>query len=399
MKKYILNILLAAGLVMSFAACEQDTIDPLEGIYPKPDHATYTSAVLNGQEKAAATRTLDMTFSGSNGKDLNVQFVVDKFYLAPNTYTAKAENVAGKGNYIIPASKLGGVAIEKGGLTVQTKGDNWTEGVEYYISGSLWLTDGSIVRVEVSFNMAWEEDIDPDTMSDVTSVASEGVTCHTINLFNGAGEMTAQIVLNRADGADIEGTYDVAEYASADLTAGNGFDLTPFGMNMVIGTYYMLDGKAVVINAGEKIVVTKNADLSYTFDLNGVKFYGKPANAATCVDTVASEGVTSHTMTIKDNATDAVIANIVLNRASDATSLVGTYDVAEYASADMTAGNGFDLRPYGMDFFGGTYYSQDGNLVFVAAGEKIKVEALGACYKATMGDYSVIFSITSHTAM
>jgi len=390
MKKYIFNILLAAGLVMSFAACEQDTIDPLEGIYPKPDHATYTSAVLNGQEKAAATRTLDMTFTGSGAKNLNIKFVVDKYYLGANTYTAKAESAAGKGSYIIPASNLGGSAIEKGGLTVEVSGENWTEGVDYFVSGTVWLTDGSIVRVEASFNMVWEEDIDPDTMSDsVTSLGTADL--HVLDLFNAAGQQTATIYVITATGADIAGTYDVAGFYST-MDAGKawaGYDYSAYGYG-VGGTGYYDGGTFNPLAEGGQIVITKNADLSYTIEMAGMKFYGKPAAKAACTETPSgADGVTTHTIVIS-GADGSTLAQLCLNRA-DGQSLAGTYSVMSYASADLTAGNGWDFEAYGYGWGGSVYY-QDGARVLIGEGETIKVEALGSAYKATVGDKTFIFA-------
>ncbi len=393
--------MMAAAALLAFASCEETGIDPLEGIYQKPEDQSFSAAAVNGFEKAATTRTFDLTVKGDNGKDLHLYLVSNQYYIVPTAYTAVSADKAGKGNYIAQQSTLGGVSIETGTLTFEADSDTWTEGVNYTVSGTVWLTDGDIVRVSGTFPMTFEEDIDPNVMSDVVTDMG-GVSNHLITLYDANGAMTASFVLNRTAGADIEGTYTVADYytTTADMSAWAGYDASAWVPGMIGGSlYYDQNGTLVLINSGETFTVTKNPDLSYTFQVGANKFYGKYPNTAYCTDSVASEGVTLHSITVMDATGTAVAASFALNRASDAASLEGTYTVGEYQTADMTAGNGYDLSAWMPGFIGGSYYYDgDGNLVLINAGETIDVKVLGSVCKVTVGDYSISFSIASHTA-
>ena len=393
--------MMAAAALLAFASCEEGSIDPLEGVFQKPEDQTFSAATVNGFEKAATTRTFDLTVKGDSGKDLHLYLVSNQYYILPTAYTAVSADKAGKGNYIAQQSTFGGVSIETGTLTFEADSDTWTEGVNYTVSGTVWLTDGNIVRVSGTFPMAFEEDIDPNVMSDVITDMG-GVSNHVISLYDATGTMTASFVLNRTAGADIEGTYTVADYYSttADMSAWAGYDYSAWMAGMIGGSlYYDQNGALTLINSGETITVTKNPDLSYTFQVGANKFYGKYPNTAYCTDSAASEGVTLHTITVMDATGTSVAASFALNRASDAASLEGTYTVGEYQTADMTAGNGYDLSAWIPGYVGGSYYYDgDGNLVLINAGETIDVKVLGSVCKVTVGAYSISFSIASHTA-
>lgn len=271
----------AAGLLCS-ASCEKSGLDPLEGIFQKPELQSFSSAAVSGIEKSASSRTFDLTVKGDGGKDLHLYLVSGQYYIQPTAYSAAAASSAGKGNYISGRSTLGGTAIESGTLTIEAGSDTWTEGVDYSISGTVWLSDGNIVRVSGSFSLSFEEDIDPDTIIDIVTDMG-GVSNHAITLYNASSAVTASFVLNRTSGEDIEGTYTVADYYSttADLSAWAGYDYSAWYPGAIGGSlYYDTAGNVVLIGTGESITVTRNADLSYTFTVGANRFYGRYPDAA-----------------------------------------------------------------------------------------------------------------------
>ena len=210
----------------------------------------------------------------------------------------------------------------------------------------------------------------------------------------------------------LAGKYTVAEYAHEDFTAGNGFDLgVYFGMPAgayVIGSYYMQDGAAVIIEPGETIQVDDMGDGVYSISGSGYSFLCAPegfvpggGEVYDMTETVAQdctledgqtlvEDVESHTFVLKKG--EEFIAQMKLIRSVGATDFAGDYTVKEYAHEDFSAGNGFDLGVYfGMDpgaYVIGSYYMSDGAVVIVEPGETISVSAAGEnTWKFTGSDW------------
>ena len=102
----------------------------------------------------------------------------------------------------------------------------------------------------------------------------EGVTTHMLTLKNSKGEEKAWFQLVLAEGSTaFEGEYVCKEYAHEDHTFGNGYDLSAWGMGVGGSRYIGADGSSVMINPGETLTVTKQADGSYEFaGSTGYKF-------------------------------------------------------------------------------------------------------------------------------
>ena len=390
MKKRILNFILAAGVVMGAVSCETDTIDDLTGVFQAPTDVTASSATLGDIVKGAATRTIETTITLDSGKSLKVLFVTDKYYLPATTYSA-AENSNTKGTYVKESTTYGGTAVKTGGITLSAGSETWTEGVTYTISGTIWLTDGNIVRLSGSFEMSFEEDIEPYVMADTKTVNADNNYAHQIALYDALGVQQANIALNRAQGESLVGTYTIAENATADLTAGNGYDFRSYGWDVYGGTWYMNGESQTFVAAGGQIVVSKDDSGMYTFEVDGQKLYGKLPVEASCNESEsATEGVTAHDLTIK-NAGGETLAHLELYR-TEGEKINGTYTVASYTSADLTMGNGYDLSAYGWGI-GGTYYLEDGAAVCTQVGDTVVVTALGDTeYKVTIGEKDFYFS-------
>ena len=172
-----------------------------------------------------------------------------------------------------------------------------------YVIGSYYLKDGAVVIIEPGATITVSDagegvySIDGDGFSfltapegwvpggvsvcDMTDTVAQDCTdadnnqyldveSHTLVLKDGE-EFVAQIKLIRSVGTtDLAGTYTVKEYAHEDLTVGNGFDLgVYFGMPAgayIIGSYYIKDGAAVIVEPGETITVTSAGENTYKFE-------------------------------------------------------------------------------------------------------------------------------------
>ena len=101
---------------------------------------------------------------------------------------------------------------------------------------------------------------------DETYAPVAGVKTHYLTLANSKGEDMAwfQLVLNEGV-TDLTGEYVCKEYAHEDHTFGNGYDLSMWGMGVGGSRYVGADGKTVLVNAGETLTITKEADGSYKF--------------------------------------------------------------------------------------------------------------------------------------
>ncbi len=403
--------MMAAALAMvSCVKTEMKPLDPQNPIFPVAnvvEMTTLTSSEATKDEEGRRIFTLDLT---DGATPMHLTLVGSKYYLTANQYTEALEAVAKNGNFVLGKSSIAGKNIKQGYINVDVLEEVETEeGCDnaYKISAVLFLEDGTPYKANWTGRISFEKDpiLGPqfhytDTIAqdctDAGGTLYTDVESHTLVLNDLEGNFAAQIKLIRSVGAkDLSGEYTVAEYAHEDFTAGNGFDMTPFGWPVVIGSYYLdADGNNVIIEPGAKISVTKAGEGGfYSIDGDGFSFLCAPEGyipgiliydstdtvAQDCTDAGGTlyEDVESHTIVLTD-AADATVAQIKLIRAVGTTDLTGVYTVAEYAHEDFTAGNGFDMTPYGWPVVIGTYYyDEEGNVVIVEPGETITVTSAG----------------------
>ncbi len=412
-------MMLVAGL--SLGSCVKSTLDPLSGDYlPAPTVVTLTKLDKSDAFKDDAGRwTFELDLSSAEGTKLHAVLIGNKYFLGSNTYSAATDATAKNGNFVAEKTTVNGKASKSGDFTVRQ------DGQDYSLSAVLFLTDGSPYKLEWEGTLVYEEPVvlDPEyTYSDVIaqdctledgSTPVTDVDSHTLTLKDKNGEFAAQIKLIRAAGTPTDklaGQYTVKEYAHEDFSAGNGFDLgVYFGMaagDYVIGSYYVQDGTAVIIEPGETIDVTDMGNGIYSISGAGFSFLCAPEGFTPgsvvydMTDTVAQDctledgqtpvtDVESHTFVMKD-ADGNFVAQIKLIRSLGVTDFAGEYTVKEYAHEDFAAGNGFDLGVYfGMDpgaYVIGSYYVQDGAVVIIEPGATITVSSAGENTWKFVGD-------------
>ena len=392
-----------AGAVTLFSCAKKEL--NISDYFPLPTEVTSnTTATVQAQKDEDSRRVFDLVITDGSSRFVTT-LVGDKYFLTANQYTEAMDVVAKKGNFILEKTSLDGKSVKSGNVNVKLTSSVETEtGVtnEYSISAILFLEDGTPYKVTWSGSFSFEGDavLTPefyytDTVAadctDAQGTAYPDVESHTLVLVDESGEFAAQIKLIRTAGTtNLVGEYTVAEYAHEDFTAGNGFDMSPYGWDVVIGSYYMQDGAVVIIEPGEKISVSEVAAGGfYSIEGNGFSFAAAPvgyvpgeADLCTINDTVAADctdaqgtaypDVESHTL-VFTTPEGEFAAQIKLVRATGTTDLTGNYTVAEYAHEDFTAGNGFDMSPYGWDVIIGSYYMSDGVAVIIEPGETIEV--------------------------
>ena len=403
--------MMAAALAMvSCVKSEMKPLDPQNPIFPEAtvvDMTTLTASDATKDEEGRRVFTLDLT---DGTTPMHLTLIGSKYYLTANQYTEALEAVAKNGNFVLGKTTIAGKNVKQGYVNVDVLEELETEtGCEntYKIAAVVFMEDGTPFKANWTGKIAYDKDpvLGPqfhytDTIAqdctDAGGTLYTDVESHTLVLNDLEGNFAAQIKLIRSVGAkDLSGEYTVAEYAHEDFTAGNGFDMTPYGWPVVIGSYYLdADGNNVIIEPGAKITVTKAGEGGfYSIDGDGFSFLCAPEGYIPgiliydSVDTVAQdctdaegtlyEDVESHTIVLT-NAEEATVAQIKLVRAVGTTDLTGVYTVAEYAHEDFTAGNGFDMTPYGWPVVIGTYYyDEEGNVVIVEPGETITVTSAG----------------------
>lgn len=289
--KKVLYIFVAAAAAF-LAGCTRTELDPLEGIFTPP-----TIVELSTLQNVEAFKDEDgrriFVMDFSDGSTLfHATLVGDKYYLTENTYSEALDVVAKKGNFIIGETSVASKNIKQGNITVtlvsETETEEGTENV-YSINAVLFADDGTPYKLSWTGKMAFEKDavLDPEyfytiaapaAVTDANNNVVEGVKSNVVTLKDKNGDFAAQFSFILADGVtEIAGDYTVKEYASEPYTAGNGFDFSIYGWDLVIGSYYKQDGANVIINPGETIKVTAMGNGLYTIDgSTGYSFFMAP---------------------------------------------------------------------------------------------------------------------------
>ncbi len=219
-----------------------------------------------------------------------------------------------------------------------------------------------------------------DVVSAVTDASWQpvaGVEKHTLTMKDAQNNVVAGWELVIAEGGVLTGEYTCKSYPSEAYLMGNGYDLTAMGWG-IGGSYYYKGEELVLIEEGETMTLTANADGTYTFKGNGYIINAKFSvnlEGLNIYDTVGAvtdanyqpvAGVEKHTMTMAD-AQNNVVAGMELVIAEGG-NLAGSYTCKSYPSEDHVMGNGYDLSAWGWGI-GGSYYYSGENLVLINEGE------------------------------
>ena len=226
--KLLYRIFAAAASVLALSSCVDEAIAPLEGKYPKPETYELNTLVAQSVEIGEKTRVFNIELAGTDAS-ASLKLVGNKYYLESTGYTAAPVDVAKKGNYIVGED---GSTFTVKGETVNIDYGTINVGLAdeatgaYTFSGSLWLADESVVKINSAVNIVYEADPEPvklTTLLSATSNVASGTNSLTINLgtdgissttdpttwqtvWTGTGNYLALDIYS-ADGYLHEGTY------------------------------------------------------------------------------------------------------------------------------------------------------------------------------------------------
>ena len=303
------------------------------------------TTVTGAQSNVAnGTKSVTVSLSDGNWKE-NVTY--DENWQATYTYEGKGNYLAvdfySEDGYLAPGtykpSAAGGV-INPGEYGIGwDPGDLWGIGMIFSDWGTCW----------------WTVDASAETPKTAQEISTGNITVelsdkvYTITLDN--GEIYAQFV----------GEIPALTKPEAPQGGGNNGDTPNDG----------LEGDTVIRMSGLTYSITDDTA------------------ANTTADGAALSGVTLYYVELKD-ASDNIVAIFDLVTEQGAQSVLGNYTVASYPDAVGEAGNGFDLRSWGMDMWGGTILTDaEGTNYSINVDSTIEVkESRGAVVFIVKGTYS-----------
>ena len=373
MKKIVYSIMALLALT-GWASCTQEAMDPLTGKYPVAEEAAFATLVNVGVNEQDGLNL----FSVSTG-ELSLTFVGRSWYLGTGDYVASQEVKAGT---FLTSSTYNGKSIESGTLSVAKDGD------DYVISGVVWLSDGSVVKVKASGSLQYEEKvIEPHFYYSLEPYESYGYNMILTDL---EGNFAANVLLVTYTTDNVSGSYEIISDSNALVEGVSfiGMDLSMFGMG-VLGDYFDEEGTRWFAMGGT--VIVSGDENMYTIEINGLtavdaagnaypydsKVWANAVKAAprnlsyegwSCLYSSADNtenGTTEHTLSLKDASGKAAGQVVVTTNMLEG--IAGTFDPA---TADVTVGRytpGADYSAWGYGIIG-TYFNIEGGNQLITGG-------------------------------
>lgn len=238
-------------MLLLAASCEQSTLEPLTGMFPKPTESALTT-LAKGYEGVdeGGLRIFNLSLSG-DGITLNAALVgtVNNTYIPATSYTAAELSAAKTGNYVIGQTTVtdGGTTkrITDGSITVSYTEAATENDYNYTISTIIFAEDDSCYKLEWAGILHFEPE-PPLEMTQLLSASSAfayggGPSCNLVlatdgvssyfdmatysNVYTGTGNYLS-IDLYTADGKLHEGTYGPCAVGGTltEGTFGIGYD-------------------------------------------------------------------------------------------------------------------------------------------------------------------------------
>ena len=163
--------------------------------------------------------------------------------------------------------------ISSGDITVTRKGSKFVIEYNDYENSRIWFVfEGAIEALtppDVQPAKVYKMIDNPGQVTDEQNNPVDGFDRHDIQLLDGE-TLVAGFDLVVAAGSDIAGEYIVKGYPHEDHVAGNGWGIAAwnyFGGTRFVGD----DGTLIYVNPDSKLIVTKNADGTYTFSASDAR--------------------------------------------------------------------------------------------------------------------------------
>jgi len=409
------NILFLAIIALGLISCAQETLDPLEGIFPAPTEATLTTLQNSEAYKVDGVRyfVLDLT-DGTN--TLHATLIGKDYYLTANTYTVADESSAKNGNYIYGKTTVNGTNASDGSIIITQDGDAYT------VDALLFTEDNKVYKLKWSGNITYEGDPEPVYLTKVLSAQSNlgnGVNSVTVKLasdgveysfdpatwsetYSGSGNYLAADIYS-ADGYLHEGTYTPCAVGGTigEGEYGIGYDTEMWGMTFYNwGTcWWTVDNgttSAEKISSGNITVSRKGSKWTITYGEEGDDIWtifegeiealtapdGPSGPVYTLVDVVSEvssydwatgtstviPGIMNHNIGLFDGEDQIANFYIILEEGNNEYS--GDYPVEENIAAAGKMGNGWSA--WGME--GGSWFlDENGTKQYILAGSEVSI--------------------------
>jgi len=418
MKLNFKSIILALA-AFGAASCVPSSIEELTGKYTAPVDVELTTLKDVDIVKCDGYRTISVALEGASNT-LDIQFLVNTYYLKATTYTAAPTASAKSGNYNSDASTFNGKNFTGSVVVANTSAEDYT------ISGVILTNDNQRVRLNWAGKLTFEPDPEPVKLTQVfnaqsnvangtnsvtLSLASANVTATydaaTYSTVYGGDGFFAAIDIYSADGYLHEGTYKASAAGGAINEGEFGIGWDPgdlWGIGMVFtnwGTcWWTVEGgqtSAQHINSGEVVVTKKGSKFVIEYNnyyTNGIWFVFEGAIEAvtepakedvevTWYKMVATNGggssVTDESgaavagfdrwdVQLLDGETVVAAFDLVVTEGSD---IDGEYTVAGYPHADHIAGNGWGIAAW--NYYGGSRVASGTDWLYIAPGSTFTV--------------------------
>ena len=292
MKKNIYKIFVMAFALFGLVSCGEDYLDDMTGEFSQKAPVAFMINNLTSRNsvKTDAVRLHQLAFGTENNGSLQITFVGNRpaYELSAGTYTFARHEQAAAGNFV--DADINGETVVSGSMTVKNDAGS------YYFSGLMNTASGKWYRISSEgMDIVFEPDAEPDKYftgeimrqdcADAGNNIIPGVYKAGFQIKNEGGEVVAYLEPVKADNAtSLLGDYILTEYASAEGQMGNGYvvDLSAWGMGVMKGgSYVVVDGKEVYLNAGGVVSISENGEGAYKVsgvNLSGTDGSGSPAD-------------------------------------------------------------------------------------------------------------------------
>jgi len=365
--KYILMAATAAVLSVSTISCDEDSVDPIAGIYEAPTSLKVSGVTLTDKTKEGNIRTFHMALNTAEGTTLNLAIVSNKYYLESTGYTPIEKASARNGNLVSELSTINGSSVVDGTLALAQNGDIYT------ISNCVLFTaDGKSYKLSGGFSYNFEPD-DPTALPILSGVQDMGNNQYAVTMSTGGYtaelDMTTyqmvytgegndlKIIFNLPDGKLHPGTYKPGEgYVAGYTFMNNAYEMwgIPAFLDYGGSLWYTVANGAMTTQTVETgdIIVTKEGPL-YTILLDQGKggvfaqYQGTigdldpDGEAGTIVQMTSCVGVSNYAQLGWVGLIDLQFANGTVSSSYDAATYTTTYSGSgEFLQIEVYSENG-----------------------------------------------------------
>ena len=269
------------------SACNNKAVDDLKGIYPAPTDITIKTAEDMGVEKLSkSSRIFTVDFTTETGDVLHMQMLGGTYFLPSAAYTPSDYINSKNGNYIVASEQhpdYGSYYIKKDGTKLTVTSGNFQAEKQgdsdyYVLSGALWLSDESVIRVKGNVLLHYEQN-EPDEFPVLKSAQDNGDGTITFVISTGGYteelDMTTYQMVYTGEGRELQVTMPTADgklfsgkYNPGDYIVGQQIEVDwgwgPMLMDYGTIFYEIKDGAKIPTYIKEGVLTVQKEGAIYT---------------------------------------------------------------------------------------------------------------------------------------